>query len=85
MSKIYVDIAFPTAVRRLFTYHTKEKNIAPGMRVWVPLRKEFAIGMVVQVHQRKPEFETRPVERVLDESPTMDETMLKLTEWIHRF
>src|SRR6056297_20177 len=85
MSKIYVDIAFPTAVRRLFTYHTKEKNIAPGMRVWVPLRKEFAIGMVVQVHQRKPEFETRPVERVLDESPIMDETMLKLTEWIHRF
>jgi len=85
MSKIYIDIAFPTAVRRLFTYHTKEKNIAPGMRVWVPLRKEFAIGMVVQVHQRKPEFETRPVERVLDESPIMDETMLKLTEWIHRF
>lgn len=85
MAKIYVDIAFPTAVRRLFTYHTKEKHIAPGMRVWVPLRKEFAIGMVVQVHQRKPEFETRPVERVLDESPVMEETMLKLTEWIHRF
>jgi primosomal protein N' (replication factor Y) len=85
MSKIYVDIAFPTAVRQLFTYHTKESQISPGMRVWVPLRKEFAIGMVVQVHYRKPEFETRPVERVLDSSPIMDETMLKLTEWIHRF
>jgi len=85
MPNFYVDIAFPTAVRRLFTYHTKEKTVVPGMRVWVPLRKEFAIGMVVQVHSRKPEFETRPVERVLDESPIMNETMLKLTEWIHQF
>lgn len=85
MTKVYVDIAFPTAVRRVFTYHIQENQIAPGMRVWVPLRKEFAIGMVVRVHQEKPEFETRPVERVLDDSPVMDKTMLHLTEWIHRF
>jgi primosomal protein N' (replication factor Y) (superfamily II helicase) len=86
MSKLqYADIAFPTAVRRLFTYETRDASIRPGMRVWVPLRSEFAIGMVVQVHGRKPEFETRPVERILDEEPVMDQTMLQLTEWIHRF
>lgn len=82
---IYADIAFPTAVRRVFTYETRDTQIKPGMRVWVPLRNVFAIGMVVQVHDRKPDFETRPIERILDEEPVMSETMLQLTEWIHRF
>ncbi len=85
MPILYADIAFPTAVRQLFTYETRDESIKPGMRVWVPLRKEFAIGMVVQVHENKPDFNTRPVERVLDSEPVMDKTMLQLTEWIHRF
>ena len=83
---MYVDIAFPTAVRRLFTYHTREsERIVPGMRVWVPLRNEFTIGMAVQVHDRKPKFETKPVQKILDEEPIMSQTMIQLTEWIHRF
>lgn len=86
MPKTFVDIAFPTAVRRLFTYHVSEdQNVQPGMRVWVPLRNEFAIGMAVQVHESKPDFITKPVEQVLDEEPIMNKIMLQLTEWIHRF
>lgn len=86
MSNIqYADIAFPTAVRRVFTYETRDRTLKAGMRVWVPLRNVFAIGMVVRVHDQKPDFETRPIERVLDEEPIMDETMLKLTGWMHRF
>lgn len=86
MSKlVYADIAFPTAIRRVFTYETRDTQIKPGMRVWVPLRNVFAIGMVVQVHDRKPDFETRPIERILDEEPVMNKTILQLTEWIHRF
>jgi len=81
----YADIAFPTAVRQVFTYDIRDENIQPGMRVWVPLRKEFAIGMVVNVHTEKPSFETRSVERVLDDEPIMTPGMLELTEWIHRF
>ena len=86
MAKVYVDIAFPTAVRSVFTYHTRDsEKIVPGMRVWVPLRNEFAIGMAVRVHDRKPDFETRPIQKILDEEPVMDKIMLQLTEWIHRF
>ncbi len=85
MKKQFADIAFPTAVRQVFTYETRDESIKPGMRVWVPLRKEFAIGMVVRVHDQKPEFETRPIERILDSEPIMNETMLQLTDWIHRF
>lgn len=85
-NRIYADIAFPTAVRRVFTYHADKKmGTEPGMRVWVPLRNRFAIGLVVRVHDEKPEFETHPIERVLDEEPVLSETNLQLTEWIHRF
>lgn len=86
MAKMYLDIAFPTAVRSLFTYHlSDEKEIVPGIRVWVPLRNEFAIGLVVRVHQNKPDFETRPIEKILDSEPIMNDALLQLTEWIHRF
>lgn len=86
MAVTYADIAFPTAVRSVFTYQVHSKAGAkPGMRVWVPLRREFAIGMVVRIHNQKPAFETKSIERVLDQEPVMNSTMLQLTEWIHRF
>jgi primosomal protein N' (replication factor Y) len=86
MIKHYADIAFPTAVRRLFTYAVPDDmSVKPGVRVWVPLRSETSIGMVVRVHSREPEFKTKPVLRVLDTEPVMSETMLDLTGWIHRF
>ncbi|MEX2600676.1 MAG: DEAD/DEAH box helicase family protein, partial [Balneolaceae bacterium] len=86
MAKRYADIAFPTAVRRVFTYDLPGKmDVEPGMRAWVPLRNETAIGMVVRIHNRKPDFPTKTVLRMLDEEPVMDETLLALTEWIHRF
>ncbi len=88
---LYADIAFPTPVRKLFTYKIERpgevnpEEIKPGMRVWVPLRGENAIGLVINVHERNPEFPTRPVLRVLDTEPILDEHQLQLADWIHRF
>ncbi len=106
----FADIAFPTAVRRCFTYRIpaqlrpgnaadsggvadpsgREKGgtgaaILPGMRVWVPLKSQMAIGMVVRTHDREPEFETRDIVRVMDPQPVLSEELLRLTEWVHRF
>ena len=41
--------------------------------------------MVVDVHDRTPDFKTRPVEKVLDEEPVLADDLLRLTRWIHRF
>ncbi|MDZ7772393.1 MAG: primosomal protein N' [Balneolaceae bacterium] len=89
----YADIVFPTAVRRVFTYALAEdvlgreaiESLRPGMRVWVPLRRQMAIGMTVRVHDEQPDFDTRPVQKVLDGEPVLSEELLQLTEWIHRF
>ncbi|MFY0684033.1 MAG: primosomal protein N' [Balneola sp.] len=85
---IFAEIAFPTAVRQTFTYEVPvnlKKEIELGMRVWVPFRSHYAIGVVVGVHDEKPEFKTKEIKKVLDSEPILSEELLKLTEWIHRF
>lgn len=85
---IFAEIAFPTAVRQTFTYEVPiaiQNTLEKGMRVWVPFRSHFAIGVVVQLHDKKPEFKTKAIRKVLDSKPILSQEMLKLTEWIHRF
>lgn len=85
---LYADIVFPTAVRRQFTYSLPEEHqpdIEIGKRVWVPLQKHKKIGVVVNIHDQEPDFNTRSVQQVLDEKPIISDELLKLTEWIHRF
>ena len=85
---LYGDIVFPTAVRRQFTYSLPEEFQADaeiGKRVWVPLQKHKKIGVIVNIHDEEPDFNTRPVQQVLDENPIISKELLELTEWIHRF
>ncbi|MDX1617329.1 MAG: primosomal protein N' [Balneolaceae bacterium] len=84
----FAEIVFPTAVRHPFTYAVPEKfvdRIQPGVRVWVPLQKHKSIGMVVAVHDKAPDFNTRPVEKILDDKPILSDELLRLTRWIHKF
>ena len=84
----FADIAFPTAVRKPFTYHISQGHASVpevGMRVWVPFQTHYAIGLVVRLHNQKPEFETRPIREILDKTPILSPELLKLTEWVHRF
>ena len=85
---VFAEIAFPTAVRKTFTYKIPENfrdSLKLGVRVWVPFRTHFAIGVVVGIHKEKPEFKTKEIKQVLDSVPILSEDLLKLTEWIHRF
>ncbi len=84
----YADIIFPTAVRQSFTYSIPESlqdEIKKGIRVWVPFQRRKAIGLVVNIHSDDPDFNTRPVEKLLEEEPVLSDELLQLTEWIHRF
>lgn len=85
---MFANIAFPTPVRQLFTYevpYSLEAEVQPGKRVWVPLRGHMAIGMVIQVHDSKPDFACKPIARVLDEQPVLDEHMVWLVRWMHHY
>lgn len=89
---VFADIAFPTAVRQLFTYQVPEGLespsglvLSPGMRVWVPLREEKAIGVVVRLHRNNPEFAVKSVIKVLDPEPVISPENLQLMQWIEQF
>lgn len=83
----YADIAFPTAVRRLFTYEIPENlgEVELGVRVWVPIRNYNAIGVVVKVHEEVPDFEVKSIRKVLDITPIVSQEFLKLSHWVHQF
>lgn len=88
---LYADIVFPGPVRRCFTYSVPDNgekkglSIQPGMRVWVPLKNQMAIGMVVNIHANRPSFKTREIVRTLDNEPVLSKELLDLTDWTHRF
>lgn len=84
----YADIVLPNAVRHPFTYElaeTYKSQPVVGKRVWVPLKRQNAIGIIVNIHRNTPAFQTRPVKEVLDEQPVLSDELLKLTSWIYRF
>ena len=85
---LFVDIAYASAPRQLYTYRVPEElceQVAIGKRVWAPFRNYNAIGMVVSIHEEEPSFELKAIRKVLDTEAILDESLIKLTEWMHRF
>ncbi|MDZ7716844.1 MAG: primosomal protein N' [Balneolaceae bacterium] len=84
----YADIIFDRAVRQVFTYAIPDElqgDIKCGIRVWVPFQRRKAIGVVVNIHSNKPDFNTRNIQKLLDKEPILSDELLQLTEWMHRF
>lgn len=85
---VYVDVALPSPVRRLFTYHVPETiaNIpAVGSRVWVPFHGAIRMGLVITQHSRVPEFACKELIGAVDQAPLFDENMLWLLRWVHLY
>jgi primosomal protein N' (replication factor Y) (superfamily II helicase) len=79
----FADVALAVPLDMVFTY-----AIPPGMepvvggRVLVPFRQRRASGVVVEMHDRVPQVETKNIIEALDLSPVLDEQLLKLGRWI---
>ncbi len=84
-------VTFPRPVLEAFTYAVPSdlaQLLRPGMRVQVRFGQRLEIGLVESVHPAAVEAESadrkhlRPVLQVLDESPVLDESLLRLCRWI---
>ena len=82
----YADIILPVPLNGMFTYIVPDDMInviKPGMRVLVPFgRSKSYVGIIAEVHNRKPEFQTKNITRVLDEMPMVLPLQFKLWRWI---
>jgi len=79
----FCDLALPVPLDTIFTY-----RIADGMqpviggRVLVPFRQQRLSGIVVSLHDHKPEVQTKNIIETLDSEPVLDPSLMRLGKWI---
>ena len=83
---MFVNVILPLAIESCLTYsvpHDLEDSVVCGVRVVVPLRHtKTYTGLIVDVHDIKPDFETVDIIGVLDDRPVVTDLQLKLWKWI---
>jgi primosomal protein N' (replication factor Y) len=79
----FCDVAVPVPLDMVFTYRVPA-DAAPvvGGRVLVPFRQQRMTGIVVDLHDRKPNVTTKNILTVLDTIPVLDDQLLQLGRWI---
>lgn len=82
----YVYVILPLPLDGTFTYSVPdgmEGNVVPGVRLLVPLGKSKKyIAMATRLHDDKPAFSCKPVEAVLDNTPSLLPQQMRLWQWI---
>ncbi|MGL4333281.1 MAG: replication restart helicase PriA [Bacteroidales bacterium] len=87
INKRYVDVILPLPMAKYFTYsYPTDIQPAPqiGSRVVVPFgRNKTYTGIVVEVHDRKPEeYDAKDILTVCDDFPILRPAQIKFWEWI---
>ncbi|MFP5471566.1 MAG: primosomal protein N' [Bacteroidia bacterium] len=83
----FVDVIIPLAVPNTYTYRVPfelNEAVMVGQRVIIQFgKKKLYTAVVINVHEQAPQkYTAKYLEAVLDESPIVNETQLKLWQWI---
>ena len=86
----FVDVLLPLPLATTYTYSVPDEyseQVATGCRVVVPLGKSKKYtALIVKAHDDEPQgYETRPIAELLDETPILLPTQLRLWEWIAKY
>ena len=84
---MFADIILPLPLDGVFTYsvpQSLEEQVKMGVRVLVPLgRSKTYVVIISEVHDKKPEgYQTKDILQVLDSTPILFDTQLRLWQWI---
>ncbi|GAB1255912.1 primosomal protein N' [Aurantivibrio plasticivorans] len=86
---LVLSIALPTPLRRCFDYLPIESTElpAPGCRVTVEFGRQQLVGIVVSHNPSSdvPIDKLKPIQRVIDLSPCLNEEQLSLLEWAAKY
>ena len=81
----YLEIAPLKLVRKdkyYFTYHNNNPLVV-GSLVRIPIGKTSCIGIVIG-EAKKPNFNTRPIEKVIYKTPIPEE-LIKIAKWMSNY
>ncbi len=86
----YTDVLIPLPLNTLFTYKLTDAEAAylkQGMRVSVPFgKRKLYTGIVISVHTNAPiNYETKPIDCVIDDAPMVTVQQLKLMDWVSKY
>ena len=84
---MFVDVILPLPLDGVFTYSvptSEEGRVREGARVVVPFgRNKTYVGIISNIHFQSPEgYQTKDILQVIDFSPILLYTQLKLWQWI---
>lgn len=79
---MFVDVAVGFPIDGFFTYSTDDHTIRKGMRVVVDFNNRNITAYVVRVHDNAPDFDVKPVIKVLDTQPIFDDRLLSLAQFV---
>ncbi len=96
MTDLFVDLAIPGGVDKLFTYSVPvelQHAVRRGVRVVAPFGKRTVIGFVIDTSLTSQVVAERgrivphikPIRDVLDPEPILTEDILELTRWISEY
>lgn len=83
--EMLISVALPVPVFEPYTYEVPEdleERVTRGCRVVVPVRGRREMGVVLGPGELKAGIKVRKIIGAPDESPAIDEHLLKLCEWI---
>ncbi len=81
----FVEVAGPLPIRHTFTYRIPSRlsgALQVGSRVVVPFQRRKLTGLVLEVHDRNPEVEAKPLLEQVDPEPILGAKLLELGRWI---
>jgi len=87
MPEPILRIAVDTPLRRVFDYlpakNCSANALQPGIRVWVPLGRRRALGMIVArtTHTDIPASKLRRIDTVIDDEPLFDSVLFGLLQF----
>lgn len=87
---MFVDVILPLPLDGVFTYSVPssfEEQVRIGLRVLVPFgRNKTYVGIIASIHHTAPEgYQTKDILQVLDVSPILLDSQLKLWNWIAEY
>lgn len=83
---MYADLILPLPLQNLFTYEVPQSMtglVRRGCRALVQFgKKKYYSGVVVEVHDRKPAYEVKPICESVDTEPVVTEEQFRLWKWM---
>jgi primosomal protein N' (replication factor Y) len=85
---MYVDVALPVPLFRVFTYEVDDvlaHRAQRGMRAVVPFRAKRLLGVIVGTSVPKPGVTIKRVSALPDEAPVISDSLIRLGDWMARY